>query len=350
MEAMATKMRRQNAPIIQTLSNDICRFDFYQAVHLLETLCQQETGNKNHFPIRFAANTSLSFYASPIASLQGSAADESTLDMLVNFFGLSGFDAPMPYEYIEQINQQERRYSGPSALRAFLDLINHHLIKLRYDLRKCVRTGFQPGVSRNDSLHQILHNLLGLVSDQQTNQAPPLPDTALLRYTALLHGQRRSLQGLELILSDFFGTAIDCQPLTGGWQPLPPTEQNRLGANGRHQRLGNSLTLGAHVRDVQSRFTITIQAHDWACFEQFLPLKQADYFQQMAALIAFYTQNQFDYNCILSIATEKIPHAPENPRLSWSCLLDKMPPGTRYLEVPLSTRQIRAAYQQNHSD
>ena len=346
---MVSKMWQRNNPVIEQISDDICRFDFYQAVRLIEGLymqyAQEHTGlQPGKFPIRFKGNTNLSFYANHIHEIRQNKFDSEKIDILVNFFGLTGIDAPMPDNYAELINKQDRNRASESAMRDFFDLINHRLIKLRYDLRKRVRTGFQPCTNRNDSLHTIIYNLLGLNVGPLRNSLS-FQEHALLPFTGLLHGDRRSLHGLELMLNNILTTPVQCRPLTGGWQPIQGEDQNKLGTAGQNQQLGESLTLGKRVWDPQSQFSLRIQPESWEVFESFLPLKSAKHYKQLTGLVEFYTRNQFDYDCIVRINRNLIPESPAKPRLSWSYLLKRTAPDSRYLEVRL---QPNALWSESH--
>ena len=348
METMGTAMWQRNNPLVEQISDNVCRFDFYQAVRALEGLYlqyAQQSGEVRDkaFPIRFVGNTHLSFYGSPIAAVKPHQRDSEKLDVLVNFFGLTGIDAPMPDDYAELINEQDRDSASDSAMRHFFDIVNHSLIKLRYDVRKRIRTGFRPDSERDDSLHDTIYNLLGLHVGPLRNTLD-FKDQALLPYAGILHGDRRSLHGLEVMLNDILATRVECIPLTGRWQPIEDHDQNRLGKQGQNQITGQSLVLGRRVWDPQSRFSIRIEAQSWEVFESFLPLKHATRYQQLADLVEFYTRKQFGYDCILRIARHLVPDKTANPRLSWSCLLKNSGANTTFLEIrlhPLSLWRAR---------
>ena len=133
-------MRNRSSSIARQISADVYHFDFYQAVRLLEAVHAQEQQHQGHqsklwdSPIRFRTRVGLSFCRGQIAELNLSEEVGKPYEMVVNFFGLTGIDSPLPYFYTEEIINQESQYIGKSALREFFDLFNHRLLRLKFDI------------------------------------------------------------------------------------------------------------------------------------------------------------------------------------------------------------------------
>ena len=97
---MATESRRENAPLEQLLLEEPFRFNFFQAVRLLERLDEgrEPVGRDTRpgrEPVRFVARLGLSFPASSIHDLRRAVVDHDlappgTPIMTVAFMGLTG--------------------------------------------------------------------------------------------------------------------------------------------------------------------------------------------------------------------------------------------------------------------
>src|SRR3954453_23918505 len=103
------------------------RFDFYQAVKILQILQgggepPAATPNPDLELVRFRSRASLSFPASDLQEAQTGSPTELT----VNFLGLAGALGPLPYPDTELLLEQQWRKDY--AFREFLDVFHHRLI------------------------------------------------------------------------------------------------------------------------------------------------------------------------------------------------------------------------------
>src|SRR5215468_9827462 len=111
------------------------RFDFYQAVRLLELLYPSRvavgTGAEpDKEAVRFTSSASLAFPATAITTIQARNHDVPPAAMTVNFLGLAGCLGPLPAHYTERL--LERAWRQDTAFRDFLDIFNHRLVSLLY--------------------------------------------------------------------------------------------------------------------------------------------------------------------------------------------------------------------------
>ena len=118
---MASTNGRPDAPLSDQLFHEPYRFDFFQAVRLLERLARgagrrapQPVGH-DHPPdqeaVRFRAHNSLSFPAAPIQQLQWAGEEGQTTrppEMTVNFMGLTGPSGVLPFHYTRLLIQRLR--------------------------------------------------------------------------------------------------------------------------------------------------------------------------------------------------------------------------------------------------
>jgi type VI secretion system protein ImpH len=130
---MATPGRRADPPLEQTLFEEAYRFDFFQAVRLLERLqpdCVPVGGRPGREAVRFRARASLSFPASAIHQLDRPDGPDTPVAMTVAFMGLTGPSGVLPICYTELLMNAIR--AGDRTLAAFLDLFHHRLISFFY--------------------------------------------------------------------------------------------------------------------------------------------------------------------------------------------------------------------------
>jgi len=99
---MAAKSRRTSPPLIEELRNRPYRFDFYQAVRVIEmmqgvgsdanakTLPIGEGANPDREAVRFRSDPSLAFPPSSIKSYTPRKDEAGPDDMEIRFIGLAG--------------------------------------------------------------------------------------------------------------------------------------------------------------------------------------------------------------------------------------------------------------------
>jgi len=122
-----------DTPLEQLLFAEGFRFDFYQAVKLLEMLAPDATpvaegSEPDAEPVRFRSRVGLDFPASEIDLLARAVTADLPPEMRVNFLGLAGVLGPLPLPITELV--VERVWHKDTALRDFLDLFNHRLVSI----------------------------------------------------------------------------------------------------------------------------------------------------------------------------------------------------------------------------
>ena len=151
---MATTNGGKRAGVIGRLFETSYRFNFFQAVRLLEQLSAQEQRDGSPYhpqneasgvgrdlhpgaeAVRFRALPSLSFPAGAISDLRSVLSSDRFAhsvpppEMLVTFLGLTGPSGALPRHYTELLLQRIREKDF--SFRDFLDLFNHRLISLFY--------------------------------------------------------------------------------------------------------------------------------------------------------------------------------------------------------------------------
>ncbi len=268
---MASTGWRSTRSVIEQLAAEADRFDFLQAVSLIERLhpAARSVGagaNARHEAVRFRSSLTTAFPASDLSAANPPVPGEPRWEMVVNFLGLAGGFGPLPVPFTETIVQQLR--AGDTATRDFLDIFNHRLVSLLYRARRAHRPALNRSSPDEGAFARHLYSLIGLGTDGLKGRMA-VPDRVLLGHAGVLAQQPRTLHGLERLLSDHFAVPVRVVPLQGRWLKLDDTQVTRLGR--RNSALGDGAVLGRRVWDQQAAVTLEIGPLDLAAFRSFLP-------------------------------------------------------------------------------
>ena len=237
------------------------RFDFFQAVRLLEQLAPQKRpvgyqGTVNGEVVRFRVPASLDFPASAVHRITHPDGGSHAADMWVNFMGLTGPSGILPRHYTELLVRRHIDFRGEEryVLRDWLDLFNHRLISLFY--RAWTKYRFWIAFERGEHLRDLpdsfttclrsliglappsLHNRLKISLPARCDRQPAEPtstlariaDVSLLRYSGLLSQRPRSAINLAALLSDYFLVPVQIEQFQGQWLQIELDDQSRLGS------------------------------------------------------------------------------------------------------------------------
>lgn len=298
---------RTDRPVVEQLFAEAWRFDFFQAVHLLERLLPRaervgETSGVRPEPVRFRSSLMAAFPASEIDRLVLGLRPGEPPEMTVNFMGLAGGFGPLPPPLAEHVLARSRR--GDTAARDFLDIFNHRLVSLFYRARARHRLSLARGTPADSNFALYLFALIGLATPELRGRMP-FPDRALLHYAGLLSQAPRSLHGLERLLADYFGVPVHGVPLEGRWLAIDESEQTRLGASGRNQRLGGGAVLGRRAWDQQAGLTLILGPLSYQRFRELLPDGKAH--RRLQALVGFYAEAPLEPAYRLRLKPEEVP-------------------------------------------
>jgi type VI secretion system protein ImpH len=329
---MAHQSRRTDPSLEHVLFEEGYRFDFFQAVRLLERLYpDRESVGQDAHPsqevVRFRSRISLSFPPSEVHEIAPHEDGGEPAEMTVAFMGLTGLLGVLPRHYTELL--LERLRYKDQVLRDFLDLFNHRLISHFYRAWEKYRfpIGYERAVSKGDgydpfSLH--LFDLIGMGTEGLRGRLE-VEDDALLFYAGLLAQHPRSASALEGLLRDYFGVSVTAVQFIGEWLPLSQASRSRLGPGEANNALGANVVAGERVWDQQARFTLRMGPLTFAQFRQFLPSGSA--FRPLVQFARFFVGQEFDFDIQLVLKAPEVPwcrlgepgeHA---PRLGWSTWL-----------------------------
>lgn len=298
------------------------RFDFFQAVRLLERILpdRKPVGRfvrATDEVVRFAVTPSLLFPASAIQSLTWR---EDHMPLLgVNFMGMVGPQGVLPQWYTVFVNETTR--TGGSALADFLNLFNHRVVSLFYRAWEKYRFAIAYERGEPDRFSRYLLDLLGLgTPGLQDRQA--VPDDVLLFYAGLLGQKPRSAKALELLLSDYFDVPVEVEQFVGAWYRLDPPSQCCLNEQPTESvQLGSGAVVGDEIWSHQSRVRIKLGPLSLSQYLDFLPTGSA--YEPFRALTRFFSNDEFEFDLQLILKRDEVPECLPGrddeaaPRLGW---------------------------------
>ncbi len=357
---MATAGRRKSAALVEQFWAEPHRFDFLQAVRILERLARESTRGQNRLPrsvgqdgppsreiVRFSSLPSLTFAAGEIAELARptapiySAADAMPR-MMVSFMGLFGPAGVLPQHYttliIERTHVRHRDYS----LRDFLDLFNHRSISLFSRAIEKYRFPFVYERSRlegpeadEDSFTFGLYSLVGLSTPglrEPLREKKPDPET-LLYYSGHFAHFPRCATSLERLLADYLGLHVKVEQFVGQWLYLSEADQSCLPGKkyplGLNHRLGETALCGNRVWSVQTKFRISIGPLTYPEFRRFMPT--GDMLGPLCQLVRLYVGEEIDFEVQPILKARDVPQSRGTfqrsaaPRLGWNSWVRSQP-------------------------
>ncbi|PYP84909.1 MAG: type VI secretion system baseplate subunit TssG [Candidatus Angelobacter sp. Gp1-AA117] len=348
---MATAFGWQREKSVQEwLFTEAYRFDFFQAVRLLELIFSEcapvgESCEPEKEPVHFSARVGFDFPAGEVHDLLPSAGGNAPC-MVTNFFGLAGATGPLPAPLAELVLERIRQKD--TGLRDFLDIFNHRLISLMYRARKVHRVTLSSQSPEQGPMANYLYAFLGLgISGLRNRMGKEMPDRVLLPYAGLLSQQPRSVVGMEHILSDHFNVPVQVQQFSGVWRQIEPDQYTKLGRLGRNQILGENVVLGTRIWDQQGRFLILIGPLSLEQYLDFLPEGSA--YGPLGKLARFYAGQEFEFRIRLKLRATQIPELRlGKAKLGWTTWL-KTRPAKRDSQVELSSDYRQQALSIQHS-
>jgi type VI secretion system protein ImpH len=319
---MAATRGREDAGLKGRLRHEPHRFDFFQAVRLLERLGRGEPdaprqavgadGPPEQECVRFRALPSLTFPAAPVAQVRQPA--DAAPEMAVTFLGLTGPAGALPSHYTAQLMRRLRLKD--TALRDWLDQFNHRLVSLFYRAWEKYRLPFSYERSRldgpgrePDGVTQALHCLVGRGTAGLRGRQE-VPDEALVYYGGHFAHHPRSTAALEGMLAEYFALPVRVLDFVGQWLPLERDDRTRLPGprppRGLNCRLGDGAVAGTRVWDVQGKFRLRIGPLTYRQFRRFFPVG-GNRLRAFCQMVRSYVGPEFAFDLKLVLRPAEVP-------------------------------------------
>ena len=316
---MAPPGRRDRAPLSREIRDEAYRFDFFQAVRVLERMADEESardGAPQRFPVghdnwpqeevvRFRAAASHGFPTGSVVALDDSGPQQENTTatgppgMTVAFLGLTGPGGPLPQHYTSLLIDRIR--SRDHALRDFLDAFNHRIVSLFYraweKYRFPVAYERAARASEEDPFTRCLYGLVGLGTPGLRGRLE-FDDEAFLFYAGLISHCPRSADSLREMLADYFELRVEVLQFQGQWLYLSEDDQSSLPSPrhpaGLNMRLGTNVVVGERVWDVEGKFRLRLGPIGYDQFRRLTPA--GDALRPLCQMIRSYVGVQFDFD------------------------------------------------------
>lgn len=323
---MAANGRRQVPSVEAELDAHGERFDFFQAIALIEGAAPEAasvgTGPAPHREaVSLRSSIAMSFPAADLhkvhlgAMVQGEAGEpdpqplksrgnDGKSEITVRLMGLAGALGPLPGPFAELVYR--RAVNRDHALRDFLDIFNHRLLSILYRSRKHHRLGLGVRSVVDDDAARYLFALIGLGTPGLRDRLG-MPDRALLHYAGLFGRSIRTMAGLEVLLRRHFGVKVSGAPLTGRLCVIEPDDRTAIGPSGRRRALGRDAMIGERVWIQDAAFELSVGPLSAAELTRYLP--GGDALRPMCAAIDIYAGDVVSYSLRLLAEPGSTPQA-----------------------------------------
>lgn len=345
---MPAPKRKPEPPVIEQLFRAPWRFEFVQAVRLLEQwLARRGRPARGQVAamLRFRNSLSLGFPASQIEAIQtdppdiapdaralSDAVENDALRRVVltpTFMGLLGEHGVLPAHYTERLaahaagNKSDDEHDGA---RAFLDAFSNRSLGLFYEAWRKYRLPLQYSQEGRDAFLPLLLSLAGLGEPSLRRRLTDASHGAVLDESigyfaaAIRHRPVSSVQ-LARILSDYFGEPVEAEQFVGAWYAIPEAQQSALGAGSAV--LGACAIAGERVWQRSLRLCLTVGPLTHARFQAFLPGGMAA--RALASVMALFTGVALEYDIELVLRAADVHNTTLDDRhpgrLGWDAFL-----------------------------
>ena len=305
-------------PIISELVQDPKRFDFVQAMRLLELIdsvgkrssaigiIRKSDGNSAKIKARFVNDYRLRF---PVAAItKASPIDDYTMQFTVSGFGYVGAIGVLPYSYSYLINLSESNKNY--GLKAFLDIFEHRSVEFFYRASSKYRIAISYDRGRYGDTDRFKKTLEALIGFRFSNikERLSIADENLLYYSGYFSSNQKTIFALENILSSELNLKIRIIPFSGRWIKLDLHDQTSISGDeesDNYNRLGIDAVLGERVWSVQNSFRIFIGPITQERIYSLLPGGSDDI--KIRDIVETYCGKEYEYEVQLLIEAKSVP-------------------------------------------
>lgn len=273
---MATADWRTGEPLVRRLQARPASFDFFQWVRLaswpprdsarvagvvdqasltveraLTPELKAQGARRVGAQIRFRGELSAAFPGSEVSGgrmrlERHGGAQARRMELFLTNFSLLGVLGPMPDSFAEWV--RERLAERDPGMAEFLDIFNHRIGTLRYELKAASVAGFDALRPERTRYAEAAGALMGLTAFEDDGarvlvERVPMPRRALLALAGLVGNGRKSAAVAATVLRVYLGAPVRVEELRGAWRPIESEDCTRLGAC----RLADGAPLGRRV-------------------------------------------------------------------------------------------------------
>jgi type VI secretion system protein ImpH len=337
---MFAKKRRFEPAVIERLFKEPYRFEYFQAVRLLELWLKRQgqprqdaaagdpVANVLMNVLRFRNSTSHSFPASQLEAIQAEEQEGRLRYVHITpaFMGLLGCSGVLPAHYNERIAEHELRNKDEGP-RAFLDTFSNRSLSLFYEAWKKYRLHFKYQADGKDSFLPLLLSLAGFGNPALRQRLAhgkngTVLDESIGYFAAAIRHRPASSSQLARVLTEYFGQPVAAEQFVGHWYAVPPEQQTTLG--NATAVLGAGAMAGVRVWQRDLRLRLVIGPLDRASFDAFLPGGLAA--RALHSMLTLFTGVTLEYEVELVLRAADVREVTLNDgaaigRLGWDAYL-----------------------------
>jgi len=323
---MAGEDRAASGSLNQRLEQDPYRFNFFQAVRLLECQCADKprvgtSQRPSDDPVRFGQEPSLAFPASTLTAYY--PAGSRPARMLVSFLGLLGPQGPLPLHLTEYARERLLHSNDPTFSR-FLDVFNHRMVSLFYRAWACNQQAVSYDRPNEDRYGDFIGSIFG-IGMESFRKRDAVPDLGKLHYAGRLSCPTRHAEGLGAILGEFFGVKAQIDQFVGHWINLSKDSRCLLGHTPQTATLGRTAVLGSRIWDCQQKFRVKLGPMHFDDYRRMLPGTES--FKRLVAWVRNYIGDELSWDLHLILKAAEAPKMSlgRMGELGWSSWLASKP-------------------------
>ncbi len=232
---MADQDRAATDALIQLLKSEPWRFDFFQAMRLIECHYADKPRlgksiKASDDAVRLTQAVELDFAPSALAAWE-QGKDGHPDRLLVRFLGLFGPNGPLPLHLTEYARERARHHDDKTFSR-FADIFHHRILSMFYrawgDVQPTVHYDRIEKGAEEDRFSGYLGSLFGIGATSLRDR-DAMQDRAKLHFAGQLACQTRHADGLLAIVAGYFGITTRIHEFVGEWMEIAMREQTRLG-------------------------------------------------------------------------------------------------------------------------
>ena len=339
---MQTTQRRTESGVVAALLAHPYRFEFFQAVRLLEQAYAQNGVHSGVVGelVRFRNSLLLSFPPSEIESLTAlPPAPETgqttpkyngdvqlpTYEITPTFIGLTGPVGALPRHYTEKLIERETLFRDRAA-RAFLDIFSSRMVAFFYQAWKKYRLHFLYEQDRKNLFTPLMLSLVGcdhasLRTDLELGKRD-IYDESIAHYAGIARHRPVSAANVQHMLEDYFGIRVRFEQFVGRWFSIPADQRTTL--SGAYAELGVSSFCGERTWQRQTKIRILVGPMTRPEFLSFLPYGDAA--RALSRMLALTLGQSFEFEVRLvlkktDIFSASLGNERQPARLGWDTFL-----------------------------
>lgn len=267
---MVSNIGNKRVNLKEELEQEAYRFDFDQAMHLLELISlseypqQDDFGISRHFDfeaVKIKGHISMAPQASPLWKCDISK-DEKTL--WINFLTLAGSNGPLPIPYTEIL--LDRLREKDHSFVDFLDIFQHRLARLWYHFQKTIQPSLIHKISSQNLFSDILTSMVGISSKV------PIHLKSYVGFLQFFTQNEISIHQMERLLNYYFNLNIKIVSFIESFVQIPESDRTRIGVRDfAWNKLGEQTYLGHKMQDLCGHIMIKVSNLTYETYVSFCP-------------------------------------------------------------------------------